>query len=157
MLRRAVELQARERGRRTLGQILIATSGLTAEDLRAAVATQLEQAVAEIVTWNDGTFDFALDDLRPIDDISLLPSDAPAEAYLETQMVLLEAARIFDERDRLEFDEDEVQVRTGMPEGVGGRGCGRYRASSDSSRLSRLGKTRGNRSCCLSPRTCPSR
>ena len=52
------------------------------------------------MVWDNGTFEFAIDDLRPIDDIALYPSDVLPDADINTQMVLLEAARIFDERNR---------------------------------------------------------
>src|SRR5436305_6040848 len=52
------------------------------------------------MVWDTGTFEFAIDDLRPIDDIALYPSDVLPDADINTQMVLLEAARIFDERNR---------------------------------------------------------
>jgi len=53
-----------------------------------------------VMVWDTGTFEFAIDDLRPIDDIALYPSDVLPDADINTQMVLLEAARIFDERNR---------------------------------------------------------
>jgi len=52
------------------------------------------------VTWNEGTFHFALDDLKPIDDIAVIPGDVIRHLNLDTQMVLLDALRIFDERSR---------------------------------------------------------
>ena len=64
------------------------------------IAEQIEQAVSEVMVWETGTFEFAIDDLRPIDDIALYPSDVLPDADINTQMVLLEAARIFDERNR---------------------------------------------------------
>ena len=64
------------------------------------IAEQIEQAVSEVMVWDTGTFEFAIDDLRPIDDIALYPSDVLPDADINTQMVLLEAARIFDERNR---------------------------------------------------------
>src|SRR6185295_18600726 len=51
-------------------------------------------------------------DLRPIDDIALYPSDVLPDADINTQMVLLEAARIFDERNR-----DRVEGRSGEVDG----------------------------------------
>src|SRR4029079_14290689 len=54
----------------------------------------------------------AIDDLRPIDDIALYPSDVIRDADINTQMVLLEAARIFDERNRSPL--------AGGPDGAGG-------------------------------------
>jgi len=100
VLDQAIQEQARERERRSLGQLLLASGAIDAEGLRQVIAHQIEQAVSEVMVWDAGTFEFAIDDLRPIDDIALYPSDVLPDADLNTQMVLLEAARIFDERNR---------------------------------------------------------
>lgn len=96
----AIRSQSEELERRSLGQILVSSGSIDAEGLRAVIAQQIEQAVSEVMIWDTGTFEFAIDDLRPIDDIALYPSDVLPDADINTQMVLLEAARIFDERNR---------------------------------------------------------
>jgi len=96
----AIRSQNEERERRSLGQILISSGSIDAEGLRQVIAQQIEQAVSEVMVWETGNFEFAVDDLRPIDDIALYPSDVLPDADINTQMVLLEAARIFDERNR---------------------------------------------------------
>jgi len=96
----AIRSQNEERERRSLGQILISSGSIDAEGLRQVIAQQIEQAVSEVMVWEAGNFEFAIDDLRPIDDIALYPSDVLPDADINTQMVLLEAARIFDERNR---------------------------------------------------------
>ena len=100
ILERAVEAQQTELERRSLGQILIGSGSIDPEGLRQMIAQQIEQAVSEVMVWDTGNFEFAIDDLRPIDDIALYPSDVLPDADINTQMVLLEAARIFDERNR---------------------------------------------------------
>ncbi len=99
-LDQAIQDQSHERDRRSLGQMLVASGAIDAEGLRRVIAQQIEQAVSEVMVWDTGTFEFAIDDLRPIDDIALYPSDVLPDADINTQMVLLEAARIFDERNR---------------------------------------------------------
>src|SRR6185295_11089178 len=96
----AIRSQNEELERRSLGQILISSGSIDAEGLRQVIAQQIEQAVSEVMVWETGNFEFAIDDLRPIDDIALYPSDVLPDADINTQMVLLEAARIFDERSR---------------------------------------------------------
>jgi hypothetical protein len=100
ILEGAIRSQNEERERRSLGQILVSSGTIDAEGLRRMIAEQIEQAVSEVMVWDTGTFEFAIDDLRPIDDIALYPSDVLPDADINTQMVLLEAARIFDERNR---------------------------------------------------------
>lgn len=98
----AVQRQGKESPelRRSLGQMLLSSGAIDAEGLRQVIAQQIEQAVSEVMIWDTGTFEFAIDDLRPIDDIALYPGDVLPDADINTQMVLLEAARIFDERNR---------------------------------------------------------
>jgi len=100
ILEGAIRSQNEELERRSLGQILVSSGTIDAEGLRRMIAEQIEQAVSEVMVWDTGTFEFAIDDLRPIDDIALYPSDVLPDADINTQMVLLEAARIFDERNR---------------------------------------------------------
>jgi len=98
-LREALQKQEAEHPRRSLGQVL-ATMGVEPESIYRAVEQQIERVVYELVTWNQGTFHFALDDLKPIDDIALVPGDVIRHLNLDTQMVLLDAVRVFDERNR---------------------------------------------------------
>ncbi len=99
-LRHAINLQNGHEEKRTLGAILLAQGDVDAEALREAVFDQIKQTINEIVQWHDGRFEFVVDDLRPVDDISLYPGDVLEDSDLNTQMVLMEAARIFDERNR---------------------------------------------------------
>ncbi|HEX5761146.1 MAG TPA: DUF4388 domain-containing protein, partial [Thermoanaerobaculia bacterium] len=99
-LQAAVEAQERAVERRTLGQELVAAGAIEPQALRNAVVRQIEQAVSEVMVWDRGSFEFAVDDLRPVDDVALYPGDVLPDADINTQMVLLEAARMFDERNR---------------------------------------------------------
>ncbi len=99
-LRAAIAAQERAADRPTLGQILVSTGAIDAQGLRNVIVQQIEQAVAEVMVWDTGTFEFAVDDLRPVDDVALYPGDVIPDSEINTQMVLLEAARIFDERSR---------------------------------------------------------
>lgn len=107
----AIRAQNEELERRSLGQILLSTGSLDAQGLREVIAQQIEQAVSEVMVWETGTFEFAIDDLRPIDDIALYPSDVLPDADINTQMVLLEAARIFDERNRDSTQADPADAK----------------------------------------------
>ena len=99
-LEEAIRLQRERAEERSLGQILLARGDVSAEALRDAVFAQIKQTINEVVQWDDGRFEFVVDDLRPVDDISLYPGDVLEDSDLNTQMVLMEAARIFDERNR---------------------------------------------------------
>jgi len=79
---------------------IVAGGTIEEEPLRELVAKQLEQAMAEILRWQTGTFEFKIDDLTPIDDVMLLPDDSAPEPRGDAQSVIIEARRIFDERSR---------------------------------------------------------
>ncbi len=96
----ALQQQESEHPRRSLGQILVAMKALAPEIMYRAVQQQIEHTVHDLVAWTQGTFHFALDDLKPIDDIAVFPGDVIGHLNLDTQMVLLDALRIFDERNR---------------------------------------------------------
>jgi hypothetical protein len=104
----AVHVQDSEPERRTLGQILLSRGLVAAEDLRRVIADQIEATISELVAWDRGTFEFVVDDLDPVDDIALYPGDVVPDADINTQMVLLEAARIFDERNRDSASPDDT-------------------------------------------------
>ncbi len=96
--------QANASPRRSLGRMLVEEGLLRRTDLESVVRLQLELAVEQVIRWERGNFDFALDEIRPLDEIGAEPFDveeASALAPLAPNVVLLEAARIFDERDRL--------------------------------------------------------
>ena len=96
----ALRLQETQRPRRSLGQILVDSGLVKAPDLRRAVAEQIEETVYQLVTWRQGSFEFAIDELRPVDDIGVYPGDILPDINLNTQMLVLEALRIFDEKNR---------------------------------------------------------
>jgi len=96
----ALALQDAEHPRRSLGQILVSMGAVDAETIYRTVEHQIEHTVYDLVSWKEGTFHFALDDLKPIDDIAVVPGDVIRRLNLDTQMVLLDALRIFDERNR---------------------------------------------------------
>jgi hypothetical protein len=96
----ALRLQETEHPRRRLGQILLTLGMVAQEDLFRAVEQQIERTVYDLVTWTEGTFQFAIDDLQPMDDLSVAPHDLVGRLHLDTQMVLLDALRLFDEKNR---------------------------------------------------------
>ena len=70
------------------------------DELRKGVEEQIQTTVYELVTWTSGSFDFALNDVAPTDEIAMAPGELLPSVSLDTQMILMEAMRIFDERNR---------------------------------------------------------
>ncbi len=97
-----LRLQTSEQPRRSLGQVLVSSGTLEFDDIRKVIEEQIEHSIYELVTWTTGAFEFALDELKPIDDIAMYPGDVIPKLDLNTQMVLLEATRIMDEKQRVQ-------------------------------------------------------
>lgn len=128
----ALTIQQSKHPRRSLGKILVGLGVVTTDAIRKVVEEQIAQTVYELVTWTRGTFRFELDELRPIDNIGMYPGDIIPHIDLNTQMVLLEATRIFDERNRAREEgggdgsfsgDDETEVHfdlQGVESGDGG-------------------------------------
>src|SRR5438874_3162716 len=98
----ALKQQGVEKPRRPLGQILVGNGDLPADAMYTALKQQIERTIYELVSWTHGTFQFLLDDLKPVDDVSVFPSDLVGNLRVDTQAVLVDALRMFDERNRLE-------------------------------------------------------
>ena len=99
---RALELQNAERPRRSLGQILVRMGSTTSEAIRDVMAAEIERVVSEIFAWKSGTFEFAIDDLTPMVEVTRF-TGAP-KVDLDTQTVLMDVLRrIEDDRTSGEF------------------------------------------------------
>jgi hypothetical protein len=96
----ALDAQRTQTPRRSLGQLLVDFGYVTDDAIRSAIEHQIEETVCDIVGWDSGNFEFLLDELEPIDGIGLYPGDIIPRVELDTQMVIMEATRIFDERRR---------------------------------------------------------
>ena len=107
-LNAALQRQKREEGERILGQILLAEGSVTREDIHRLIEEQVQATIFDLLTWRYGSFHFEVGELNPIDDIGLVPGELLDDLDLNTQMLLIEAARVFDEGDR--GDEVEPSV-----------------------------------------------
>lgn len=96
----ALRIQKRMGTPTAIGKVLIEMGLISRERLKQLVEEQIESTVYGVVGWSGGTFDFSLDELKPVDDLSMSPGDILPDININTQMVLLEAARILDERNR---------------------------------------------------------
>lgn len=95
----ALQLQKATHPRQSLGQILVEKGAIKADVIYNVLEQQIQGTVRDLVTWEQGTFEFALDEVRPSDDIGIYPGDI-VNLRIDTQMVLLDALRLFDERNR---------------------------------------------------------
>ena len=91
----ALATQNAERPRRTIGQILVRMGATTAEAIRDVMAKEIERVVGDILAWKTGTFDFAIDDLTAMVEVTRF-TGAP-KVDLDTQAVLMDVLRKMDE------------------------------------------------------------
>lgn len=101
-MKEMLKKQASEQPRRSLGQILTSTGTLEFDAIKAAIEEQIEETIYRLVGWTTGSFEFALDELKPNEDIAMYPGDVIPKLDLNTQMVLLEASRMIDETAQAE-------------------------------------------------------
>jgi hypothetical protein len=101
-LEEALSAQGVGASRRSLGQVLLASGLLTKGQLKAVVEEQIRQTLARLLAWDDGEFEFLPDDLSPLDDVTLYPSEVIPEAEVDTQKVLDQASRLFAEKNHQE-------------------------------------------------------
>ncbi len=99
-LERARALQAAELPPPPLGHVLVASGAVAREALREAITRKVEQTVYQLVAWTRGQFRFNVDEVRGDQEVALAPGDVIPELDLNTQMVLMEAMRLFDERNQ---------------------------------------------------------
>jgi hypothetical protein len=100
LLADALAMQERSVPKPSLGRLLVDDLGVPEDAIRMALELQIEQAVFELVTWTDGSFEFATDEVHVPDDFSVHPGEVLPAVNVNTQMLLLEAMRVFDERNR---------------------------------------------------------
>lgn len=83
-----------------LGQLLVGKGAVTADALREAITHKVERTVFDLIGWTYGNFRFELDEVRGDQEIALVPGDVIPQLDINTEMVLIEALRLFDERNR---------------------------------------------------------
>ncbi len=132
--------QASEQPRRSLGQVLVSSGTLEFDEIRKVIEEQIEHTIYDLVTWTTGSFEFALDELKPIDDIAMYPGDVIPKLDLNTQMVLLEATRIMDEKRRSQDDGGDHDASESQP-AVREDGSGSERMLGESKSLTAVSDT----------------
>jgi len=117
VMRRLVEDQESLPQRVPFGHLLLRDGVLDHEGLRELLQQQFELAVSRVRAWDSGTFEFLLGDPRVADDIAVV-WDAE-DVGINPEVILLEAARIFDEhdarRDRAEVAAPIVEIVESPP------------------------------------------
>jgi hypothetical protein len=87
----ALAAQNTDRPRRAVGHYLVKMGATTGETIRDVMAQEIERVVGEICAWRTGSFEFAIDDLTPLVEVTRF-TGAP-KVDLDTQTVLMEVLK----------------------------------------------------------------
>ena len=93
---------------------LIESGKLKKEDAFKGLETLIEMTIVEVLTWTEGTFELDVDATVISDEYRYIPEKLKLDLNLNTQNVLMDALRIYDEkkRDGTLLDETFLQETT---------------------------------------------
>lgn len=126
-LNKALQVQQASAYKERLGPILINRFHIPVEKIEAVVREQIERVVYSFFSWDEGNFEFELqDDIETIDDSRVDPLQFMLQQGLNPQFLAMEGSRIIDEKrhrgdaldDYPETDHASVVVAAAMPEPV---------------------------------------
>jgi hypothetical protein len=80
--------------------LLIESGKLKKEDAFKGLETLIEMTIVEVLTWAEGTFELDVDTSVISDEYRYIPEKLNLELNLNTQNVLMDALRIYDEKKR---------------------------------------------------------
>lgn len=79
---------------------LIESGALNKEDAFKGLETLIELTIVEVLTWTEGTFELDVDTSVISDEYRYIPENLKIDLNLNTQNVLMDALRIYDEKKR---------------------------------------------------------
>lgn len=106
-LESALYFQRTDGSGKSLGQILIERSALEKSRVYPVIREQIQKTIFDLVSWRHGYFQFEVDELHPSDDFGMTPEELLDNLDLNTQGLVLEATRLFDERRREQQEKEE--------------------------------------------------
>lgn len=99
-LTRALDEQKKIKGAKRLGGILVDMGLLKQEVLEDTIREQIEGMIYSLLAWEDGFFNFELGDVSPTDKIEVSTHEFLLKAGINPEYLLMESARVMDERKR---------------------------------------------------------
>jgi hypothetical protein len=79
---------------------LIESGKIKKEDAFKGLETLIEMTIVEVLTWTEGTFELDVDTTVVSDEYRYIPEKLKLDLHLNTQNVLMDALRIYDEKKR---------------------------------------------------------
>jgi hypothetical protein len=81
-----------------LGMILVDMGLVPAETLQAVVRKQIEEIIYDLLSWEEGFFNFELGEIAPKDKIEIDTQEFLLKSGISAEYLLMEGTRILDER-----------------------------------------------------------
>lgn len=97
VLSRALALQKNEGGK-PLGKILVDIGAIPAQTLESVIRRQIEEIVYDLLGWEEGFFNFELNEIAPKDQIEIDTQQFLLKSGISAEYLLMEGTRILDER-----------------------------------------------------------
>jgi len=98
-LNKALQVQQGSAYKEKLGQILISRFNIPVEKIEEVVREQIERVVYSFFSWDEGNFEFELqDDIETIDDSKIDPLQFMLQQGINPQFLAMEGSRIIDEK-----------------------------------------------------------
>ncbi|NJD92326.1 MAG: DUF4388 domain-containing protein [Geobacter sp.] len=95
---------------------LIETGKIKKEDAFRGLETLIEMTIVEVLTWTEGTFELDVDATVVSDEYRYIPEKLKLDLNLNTQNVLMDALRIYDEKMRDGTLNEQTFPREELPE-----------------------------------------
>src|SRR6185369_4008738 len=86
--------------RKPIIQTMIEGGRVRTEDAYQGLEVLIEMTIVEVLTWTKGTFSLDVDKIFVSDEYRYFPETLEKKIHLNTQSVLMDALRIYDERKR---------------------------------------------------------
>ena len=86
--------------RKPIIQTMIEAGRIRTEDAYQGLEVLIEMTIVEVLTWTRGTFSLDVDKIFVSDEYRYFPEQLKKEIQLNTQSILMDALRIYDERKR---------------------------------------------------------
>lgn len=101
-----------------LGQLLVARGRVSSEKIQAVIKAQVERTVYSFFSWEEGTFDFQLEQQQSAVSAFFNAQDFVLEQGLNPQWLVAEGRRLVSEGRLILADEDETSGYESPPEEV---------------------------------------
>lgn len=110
-LARALALQKREADM-PLGMILVEMGAVSTQTLETVVRKQIEEIIYDLLSWEEGFFNFELGDIAPKDKIEIDTQEFLLKSGINAEYLLMEGTRILDERRKDEKEHGAPSPRS---------------------------------------------